>query len=142
MEILRWALIGGARAALRLHTLKLGKTSSEPEARSPDNSGCRETSPRRRLPPLQHSSKCILCFRAAIGTLERITCTLQLYHYFLLYDTHTTSAGGSVCSAQQHSPSHANSGVMSPAGARSSSTTLFSQQPTSISASPPQIKSS
>lgn len=76
--------------------------------------------------PLRCSSKCILCFRASVvGALERITCTLQLYHYFLLSDTHTTAPGGLVCSTQQHSPLHANSGVMSPAWARSSSTTLF-----------------
>lgn len=126
IAILGWDLICGARAALHLHTQKLGKTSSKPGARSPDNSRCGETTHRRCRARLRCSSKCILCFRASIvGALERITCTLQPYHYFLLYDTHTTAPGGLVCSTQQHSPLHANSGVMSPAWARSSSTTLF-----------------
>lgn len=112
--------------------------SRKSEAQSPDNSRCRETSRSRCLVPLQCSSKCILWFRAAIvGTLERIACTFQLYHYVLLYDTHTISLGGLVCNAEKQpiackQRSHVT--CMSLALLHSSRHT-----PTSISASLPQI---
>lgn len=97
MVMLRWALISGRSSAASTHP-ETGKRA----AQSPDNRRCRQTTHRRCLAPLQCGFKCILWFRAAIvGTLERITCTLQLYHDFLLYDTHTTPPGGLVCSAEQ-----------------------------------------